>query len=69
VADEKCRCFLERAEALQERVKVLEAGINKALHHSGNRWSEWGERAITVAEILDAALSQEPAIAPQPPTE
>lgn len=39
-------------EALREVVRDVEAAISL----SGNRWDEWGERALSVAEALDAAL-------------
>lgn len=39
---------------LKLRYKLIE--VQNAVDHANNRWSEWGERAITVAEKLDAAL-------------
>lgn len=45
----------------QSRVEPWREGVRAALEYSGNRWSEWGERAEHVGEMLDALLSDSPA--------
>lgn len=34
----------------------LEKAIREALKMASNRWAEWGERALAVADILEAAI-------------
>jgi len=46
--------------AAEARVGALEEGIRAAMDYSGNRWSEWGERAENVADMLDALLAPPP---------
>ena len=46
--------------AAEARVRALEEGIRAAMDCSGNRWSEWGERAENVADMLDALLAPPP---------
>jgi len=49
--------------ASEKRVEELEQGIKQAIDYSGNRWSEWGNRAAVCLEYLEAALAartQEP---------
>ncbi len=46
--------------AAEARVRALEAGIKAAMDCSGNRWSEWGERAENVGDILYALLNPPP---------
>jgi len=55
--------FPEEILSLRARIAELEAerdrylaAIVEAVAAAGNRWSEWGDRAVSVAEILDAAL-------------
>lgn len=47
---------VDEMTGLRQEAFRLRKGIEDALEWSGNRWSEWGSRAETVAEILDAAL-------------
>lgn len=51
--------LLEEALRQHDRADKAEAAlkaVREAVDYAGNRWSEWGERAVTVAEMLDAAL-------------
>ena len=54
------RLLEHRLAAAEARVRALEAGIKAAMDCSGNRWSEWGERAENVADMLDALLAPPP---------
>lgn len=49
-----------RVVGLEARVRALEAGIKAAMDYSGNRWSEWGERAENVGDMLGALLNPPP---------
>lgn len=49
----------ERDEA-QHKAEELYTAIEKALATAARRWCEWGERAETVEEILDNALTALP---------
>jgi len=59
-----CAChearWQERLAGAETRVRALEEGIRAAMDYSGNRWSEWGERAENVADMLDALLAPPP---------
>ena len=46
----------DKAVVLSEKLAALCAEVEAAIDYSGNRWSEWGERAVTVAEMLDSAV-------------
>lgn len=46
----------DKAVVLSEKLAALLADVDAAVDYAGNRWSEWGERAATVAEMLDAAV-------------
>ena len=48
----------DKAAALEKKLTALLADVDAAMYYSGNRWSEWGERAITVGEMLDAAVAK-----------
>jgi len=39
--------------ARDKRCTELEERISNALKHAAGRWSEWGDRAMSVWEILD----------------
>lgn len=45
--------------ASHRAVKILRYGIKDALKWGGSSWWEWGDKARTVAMILDAALQKE----------
>ena len=34
--------------------------VRAAYDYAGNHWADWGERALTVQEMLDAALASQP---------
>ena len=53
----------ERDEAHTRLARVCEA-----VEYAALRWSEWGQRAETVADMLDVALDA-PIDAPWPPQE
>lgn len=42
---------------LAARCVQLERGIGAALEMAGRRWSEWGDRAAAVGEMLDELIS------------
>jgi hypothetical protein len=48
----------DKAAALEKKLTALLADVDAAMDHSGNRWEEWGERAVTVGEMLDAAVAK-----------
>jgi len=41
---------------LKEKLSKLRLDVRAAMNLANRRWSEWGERAVSVAEALDAAL-------------
>ena len=45
--------------ALMERHRRLVNQVKYCLKMSGNRWSEWGDRAHEVGILLEAALAEE----------
>lgn len=58
-AERSCEEWRKRAEKAEERVCLvhghnvkLKSRIDAALEAAGNRWAEWGERALSVAAIL-----------------
>ena len=44
------------ADAAEAEVVRLRSVISAALGAAGNRWSEWGDRALSVADILESGL-------------
>jgi hypothetical protein len=46
----------DKAAALAKKLAALLADVDAAMSHSGNRWSEWGERAVTVRDMVYAAV-------------
>lgn len=44
-------------DVLQEEIRRLRRGIEVAQAAANGRWSEWGERAVMVADALDVALN------------
>ncbi len=53
-AEEADAIFNEQAKTIER----LTEGIKGALQQAGNRWDEWGTRALSVADILDATLKE-----------
>lgn len=51
------RKTIERAERAEKALRVGIEKLELAMRTSGNRWEEWGERALSVAELLDEALA------------
>ncbi len=51
---------LDKAAEQAKTIERLTEGIKGALQQAGNRWDEWGTRALSVADILDAALKETP---------
>ena len=49
------KCLLVDAEA---EVARLRCDVRAAMDYAGNRWSEWGERAENVGDMLGAALAE-----------
>lgn len=49
--------LLHALEVAREENNRLRNGIGAAMDYAANRWDEWGERAVTVAEMIDAVLS------------
>jgi hypothetical protein len=47
---------VDAMESIREERDRYKKGIKDAMDMSGNRWSEWGTRAESVADILDDAL-------------
>jgi hypothetical protein len=39
-------------------IKFLRDGIDEAFEYANGRWAEWGERAESVAEILEKTLDK-----------
>ena len=44
-------------QALRQRCETLEKGITDAFNYANGRFDEWGDRAIAVRGILEAALA------------
>lgn len=70
---DKYAAMHQRAEQAEARVRELEAerdrlreAIRGAISYAGRRWSEWGERAEGVADILEQALNCPRCGNPQP---
>ena len=51
------RCLLAELDSVRQDRELFETAIREALEAAGGRWSEWGDRALSVAEILEKALS------------
>lgn len=45
----------ESLNTAAERIEKLEALVREALETAGNRWEEWGSRAMMVKDVLDRA--------------
>jgi len=46
-----------KGDAMKEKDNDAIAKLQEAIEYSGNKWSEWGERAEHVGELLDEALA------------
>jgi len=47
----------EETMALEEENNILKKRISKALDIADNRWSEWGDRALAVVEVLEGEVN------------
>jgi len=48
----------DKAVTLSEKLAALLADVEAAMDHANLHWSEWGTRATTAAEMLDAAVEK-----------
>jgi hypothetical protein len=49
----------EEIERLRDELAAVQSRIDRAIEHAGNRWGEWGDRALGVVAILEGV--EEPA--------
>lgn len=52
------KCSLRHPEAVRAALVDFIAEVKAAYERANGRWSEWGERAVTVADMLDAAVAR-----------
>ena len=48
----------DNAVVLAEKLAALLSSVEAVMDHANLHWSEWGDRAVSVAEVLDAAIAK-----------
>ena len=56
--------YVERNAALEAENRALRDGVQAAMEYANGRWDEWGTRAETVRDMLEATLAPKEGNAP-----